>query len=111
MELALIKLDKEGRCIIVVNRIRLVLLTFVHINETEYCNNSQGPCPISKIEAFKNKFTEIRVSPKSMNSVFKDNNEVAKYLNIIEIPHVRKILCLTREYSAQRVSVIFSISL
>ena len=104
IQLALLKTNPDGNCIIVVGRIRLDMITFLSVFPPSFAwwSQKEGPCPITDPEQWSSEFDLFKLPPKNEASTFKILTSRQDFFNGIGTSHANEILHLAWEHPALR---------
>lgn len=106
VQMALVNQDHAKPSIIIVDRIRLTILKFVHTPNSSWWSKKQGPCPITEPKAFAAKFDKLSLPKNSEQSIFKVLTKRQTFFNGIGTSHANEILHLAMEHPAQKAGII-----
>lgn len=92
IQLALLNTNPDGNCIIVVDRLRLTIISFLEVSSPSSAwwskkSNEQGPCPITEPERWSAKIDLFKLPRKNEASVFKTLTSRQDFFNGIGTSH------------------------
>ena len=110
IQLALVNTNPNSNSIIIVDRIRLTIISFLEVSPPSFAwwKKKQGPCPITEPERWSAKFDLFNLSSRNESSIFKVLTSHQDFFNGIGTSHTNEILHLAWEQPAQKASVVFS---
>ena len=110
IQLALVNTNPNGNSIIIVDRIRLIIISFLEVSPPSFAwwKKKQTPCPIIEPERWSAKFDLFNLSPRNESSIFKVLTSRQDFFNGIGTLHANEVLHLAWEHPAQKASVVFS---
>ena len=108
IQVGLINDNADRPSIVVVDRIRLVTLSFIDTNNSSiwWDIEKQGPCPITQEHEFRANFNDFTFNQESDQSIFSVLTSRQDVFNGIGTSHANEILHLAMEHPAQMARVI-----